>query len=108
MLHKNSNHRFRISHIVVGIELQFLKLGILPDKIFDRVFQRSDNFLQLLFSRRFFDVENYFVINSQFPGDRQGIGGGPSVGIVVNRNFGHAESIGLGEELNRFERHRKR
>jgi len=33
------------------------------------------------------------MLDSKFPGDRQGIGGRASVRIVVNRDFGHADEI---------------
>ena len=74
MFQQNFDDRFGIAHKIVGVEFQLVELRILANKVFHGILEAGDDGFQFLPSGRFFDVENHFVIDSQFPGDRQGIG----------------------------------
>ena len=73
VLEQNLNHGFRIIDIIIRIELQFLELGVLANQIFHRVFKAGNDLFQCLSVRRRLDVEDNLRLDSQFPGDRQGI-----------------------------------
>ena len=73
----------------LGVELELLELRVLAHQVLDRVFESGDDLLQRLPVRRGLDVEDDLVFHSQFLGDRQGIRGGSSVRVVVDRDLGH-------------------
>jgi hypothetical protein len=82
------DHCSRIVHKVLGIESQFLEFGVLSHQVLHRVFESLHDCGEGFFVRRVVDVENDFMINSEIPGDRQGIGGRTSVFVVVNGEHG--------------------
>ena len=73
VLEQNLNHRFRIIDIIIRIKLQFLELGVLAHQVFHGVFKTGNDLLQCLSVRRCLDIQDDFRINSEFPGDRQGV-----------------------------------
>ena len=73
MLDQNLDDRLCIIHIILGYKLELFKLRVLTHQILDWVFQRLHYFFQVSTPRRSLDVEDHFMINSQFLGDRQGI-----------------------------------
>ena len=93
MLHEDVDDCFRVVDVVVGVEFKFLEFGILADEILDGVFESFHDFGELGFSRWCLDVNDDFVIDSQFLGDRQGIGGRASMIEVVDGDFGHAGNL---------------
>jgi len=93
VLHEDLDDGFGVSDEVIGVELEFLKLGVLADEVFDRTFEGFDDFGELRGIGRSFDVENDFVINSQFLGDRQGVLRRASTFEVVNGDFGHGGEV---------------
>jgi hypothetical protein len=93
VLHQDLDHRIRISDEVPRVELQLLELRVLADEILDRVIEACDNLFQVLPSGRFLDVEDDLVIYSKLLGDRQGIRGRASMGIVVNCDCCHRGEI---------------
>lgn len=74
MLHQDLDDGLGIVDVVVGVELQFFKFGILADKVFNGVFETFHDLGQSRLVGWGLDVENDFVINSKLLGDRQGIG----------------------------------
>lgn len=84
VLHEDLDDGLGIIDVVIGIEPEFFKFGVFSDEVFNRIFEGGDNFCQGRLIGRGFDVENDLVFDSQFPGDRQGIGGGSSVIEVVD------------------------
>ena len=74
MLHEDVDNGLGIVDIVIGVELEFFELGVLADEVFNGVLKKFDNAGESGFVGRSFDVENNHVIDSKFPGDRQGIG----------------------------------
>lgn len=97
MLHKDIDHGLRVVDVVVGVEFKFLEFRILTYEIFDRVFKRFDDLGEIGFSRRSFDVDDDFVIYSQFLGDRQGIVRGASMIEMVDGDFGHVVEFRRGK-----------
>ena len=93
MLHQNIDHCFGIVDKIVRIELKFFKFGVLSYKVFDRVFQDLDYLSQGGLIGRSFNVEDDFVFDSQFLGDRQGVGGGPSMVEVVDGGHFRAQFV---------------
>lgn len=75
MLHEDVDDRLRVIDVVIGIELEFFKLGILADKVFDGIFENVHNLRECRGIGRSLDVNDDFVIHSEFLGDRQGICG---------------------------------
>ena len=73
MLEENLNHGFRIIDIILRVELQFLELGVLAHQVLDGILKAGNDLLQCLSVRRCLDVEDNLRLDSQFPGDRQGI-----------------------------------
>ena len=73
MLHEDVDNRLRVSDKIIGVKLELLELGILANEVFDRVFKGFHDFGQFRSIGRSLDVEDDFVLNSQFLGDRQGI-----------------------------------
>ena len=73
MLEENLNHGFRIIDIILRDELQFLELGVLAHQVLDGILKAGNDLLQCLSVRRCLDVEDNLRLDSQFPGDRQGI-----------------------------------
>ena len=96
MFDENIDHGLRIVDVVVGIEFEFLEFRIFPHEIFDGVFKRLHDFGELGLARWCFNVDDDFMINSQFLGDRQGLGGRTSVRVVVDGDFGHDDSNSRG------------
>jgi len=90
---ENIHHGLRIVDVVVGIEFEFLEFRIFPHEIFDGVFKRLHDFGELGLARWCFDVDDDFMINSQFLGDRQGIVRRASMIEMVDRDFGHAGNL---------------
>ena len=89
VLHEDLDHGCRIADKIVRIQLKLFEFGILSHEIFDGVFELGDDRLKLLFAGRGFDVEDDFLLDSEFAGDRQRVGGGTSVRVVINRDFAH-------------------
>ncbi len=73
VLEQNLNHGIRIIDIILRAELQFLELGVLAHQVFHGVFKTCNDLFQCLSVRRCLDVEDDLRINSEFPGDRQGV-----------------------------------
>jgi hypothetical protein len=73
VLEENLNHGFRIIDIIIRIELQLLELGVLAHKVLDGIIKAGNDLLQCLPVRRCLDVEDNLRLDSQFPGDRQGV-----------------------------------
>ena len=73
MLEENLNHGFRIIDIILRVELQFLELGVLAHQVLDGILKAGNDLLQCLSVRRCLDVEDNLRLDSQFPGDRQGV-----------------------------------
>ena len=84
MFQEDLHHGLGMIHEGVGIEPELLEFGILADQVLDWVFQDLDNVGQGGLVGRGFDVEDDFVFDSEIPGDRQGIGGGASMVVVVD------------------------
>jgi hypothetical protein len=78
------HHGLGVIHEVFGIEPELLEFGVLADQILDRVLKDLDDVGQGGLVGWGFDVEDDFVFDSEIPGDRQGIGGGASVVVVVD------------------------
>lgn len=89
MLHDNLDNRPGIVDEVIGVQLKFFELGILSHEILNGVFELGDNRLELFFPGRGFNVKDDFLLDSEFAGDRQRIGGGTSVRVVIDCDFGH-------------------
>lgn len=94
MFDENIHHGLRIVDVVVGIEFEFLEFRIFAHEIFDGVFKRLHDFGELGLARWCFNVDDDFMINSQFLGDRQGIVRRASMIEMVDRDFGHAGNLG--------------
>lgn len=75
MLHEDIDDGFGIVHVVIGVELELLELGILSYQIFDGIFEDFHDPGECRGIGRGFDVNYDFVIHSKFLGDRQGIRG---------------------------------
>ena len=75
MLHEDVDDRLGVIDVVIWIEFKFLKLGILADEVFDRIFENVHNLRERRCIGRSLDVNDDFVIHSKFLGDRQGIRG---------------------------------
>ena len=73
VLEQDLDHCFRIIDIILRVELQFLELGVLAHQVFHGVFKAGNDLLQCLSVRRCLDVEDNLRLDSQFPGDRQGV-----------------------------------
>lgn len=73
MLYENLDDGVWIIDVVIWVELQFLKLRILTHQILYWIFEAVHDLTKFVFSRRGLDIEDDFVIDSQFLGDRQGI-----------------------------------
>lgn len=73
MLEQDLDHRFRIIDKILRVELQFLELGVLADQILDGILKAGNDLLQCLSVRGCLDVEDNLRLDSQIPGDRQGI-----------------------------------
>jgi len=58
---------------VVWVEFEFFEFGVFADEVFDGVFKGGDELGEGGFVGWGFDVEDDFVIYSEFFGDRQGI-----------------------------------
>lgn len=93
VLHENVDDGLGIVDVVVGIELELFEFGILAHEIFDRIFKGFHNLGEFLFTGRSFDVNDDFVIDSEFLGDRQGIIGRTSMIEMVDGDFGHAGNL---------------
>ena len=75
VLHEDVDDRLGVIDVVIGIELEFFKLGILANKVFDGIFENVYNLRECRGIGRSLDVNDDFVIHSKFLGDRQGIRG---------------------------------
>ncbi len=73
MFEEDLDHRFRVIDKIIRVELQFLELGVLADQILDGILKTGNDGLQCLSIRRCLDVKDDIGLDSQFPGDRQGI-----------------------------------
>ena len=93
MFDENVYHGFWVIDVVVGVEFEFLEFRILAHEIFDGVFKCFHDLGEFGFARRRFDVDDDFVIDSQFLGDRQGIVRRSSMIEMVNGDFGHAGNL---------------
>ena len=58
---------------VIRVEAEFFKFSVFADEILDRVLEGGHDFEEGGCIGRGFDVEDDFVIDSEFLGDRQGI-----------------------------------
>lgn len=88
VFHENLHHRLGIVDEVFGIQFEFLKFRVLADEIFYRVFEDLYDVFEGGLIGRVFEVEDDFVFDSEFPGDRQGIGRRASVVVMVDRDHG--------------------
>ncbi len=93
MLHENVHHGLGVVGVVVGIEFELLEFGILANEIFDRVFESFHDLGELGFVGRGFDVNDDFMIDSEFLGDRQGVIRRSSMIEMVDGDFGHAGNL---------------
>ena len=75
VLHEDIDDGFGVIDIVIGIEFELLELGILADEVFDRIFENVHNLRECRGIGRSFDINDDFVIHSEFLGDRQGVRG---------------------------------
>ena len=91
-LDEQVDHGFWVADVIVCVEFQLLELGVLANKVLDRVFQASDDLLESGPIGRLFHVENNIVVNTQFLGDRQGILGRTSMRVVIDRYLRHGIS----------------
>lgn len=73
MFDEDVDDGFGVVDEVIGVEFEFFEFGVLADEIFDRICKGGDELGEGRFVGRVFDVEDDFVINSEFLGDRQGI-----------------------------------
>ena len=73
MLEQDLDHGIRIIDIILRVELQFLEFGVLADQVLDGILKAGNDLFQCLSVRRCLDVEDNLRINSEFPGDRQGV-----------------------------------
>ncbi len=87
VLEKNIHNRARIVCELRGFQPEFFEFRVFAHQVFDRVFKRCDNIFQIFAPGRFLDVEDDSMCDSQFPGDRQGIFRGASVGIMIYEDF---------------------
>ncbi len=95
MFYEDVDDGLGVVDVVVGVELEFFEFGVLADEVFDRVLEGGDEFGEGGFVGRGFDVEDDFVIDSEFLGDRQGIVRGASMIKVVDGDFGHGGEVAL-------------
>lgn len=93
MLHEDVDDGLGIVHEVIGIEFEFFEFGILANEIFNGVFEGFDNPRELGLIGWSFNVEDDFVLDSQFPGDRQGMIGRASTFEVIDADFGHEGEV---------------
>ena len=73
VLEQDLDHRFRIIDKILRVEFQFLELGVLAHQVLDGILKAGNDLLQCLSVRRCLDVEDNLRLDSQFPGDRQGV-----------------------------------
>jgi hypothetical protein len=93
VLHEDIDNGFRVVDEVVGIEFQLFKFGILADEVFDRALQPVHDPGEGGLIGRGFDVNNDFVIDSQFLGDRQGVLRRSSMIVVIDGDLGHGREV---------------
>ncbi len=84
-----------VVHVVARIELEFLELRILPDEVLDGILQDRNEVFEGLPIGWILHVEHGLVLDSEFPGDRQGIPRGPSMGVVIDRDVRHPTSCAV-------------
>ena len=75
MLEEDFHHGFRVVDVVIRVQLKFLEQRVLAHEILHGIFEGLDDTLQVFAARWLLDVEDDFILDSQFPGDRQGIFG---------------------------------
>ena len=80
----------------MGVQIEFFEFGVLADEVFDGVFEGGDDGFECFPVGWGFDVENDVVVDAEFPGDRQGVFGGVSVGVVEDGEHSGALSLVLG------------
>lgn len=59
-----------ISHVVGRIEFELRELGVFPDEVLNRVFERGHEALQRGLIRWLLHVENHFVFDAELLSDR--------------------------------------
>lgn len=101
MLHEDVDDAFGIADEVIGVEFELFEFGVFANEIFDRIFKGFHDPGELLFIGRSFDVENDFVLDSQFLGDRQGILRRASTFEVIDADFGHEGEVAAEGEWSR-------
>ena len=92
MGNQDVDNRIGIVHKVVGIQLELLELRVLSNQVFNRIFKASNDRFERLTVWWLLDVEDHIVVNSKFLGDRQGIFGRASMGVVIDRDVRHLVS----------------
>ena len=90
MLEQNFYNRLRIADIILGHKFELLKLRVLAHQILNRILKCRDQFSQVLAARWRLDIQDDFMLGSQFLGDRQGIFRRTSVRVVVDDCFCHS------------------
>ena len=89
MLEKDSDDGVGITDEVIGVQLQLLEVRVLAHQVLDRVLEPRHERLQRRPVRRLLHVENDVDVDTHLLGDRQGVLGRRSVGVVVDRDLGH-------------------
>jgi len=96
VFHEDIDNGFGVVDVVIGVEFQLLEFGVLTDKIFDRIFESFDDLGESCGIGWSLNVEDDFVINAKFLGDRQGILRRSSMVEVVNGDFCHGAELASG------------
>jgi hypothetical protein len=73
VLEQDINHSARVAHVIVGVEPALLEQGVFAHQVLNGVLEGLDDALQVLAPGWLLDVEDDFVLDSKFPGDRQGV-----------------------------------
>jgi hypothetical protein len=70
-------------------------VAVLADEVLDRILQLGDKCRQLLASRLGFEIQIDIDVDSLIAGDRQRTVRRVSIGVVVNRDLAHDQTIAV-------------
>ena len=91
VLQQDVDHRLRLTDERRRIETELLELRVLAHEVFDRILEHSDDLLERRLVGRRLEVLDDLGVDSQLLGDRQGVVGRASIGVVVDRHLGHED-----------------
>ena len=77
-----------VADVVVLDEFELFELGVLADQVLDRVLELGDQVTKGRFVRRVLRVADLFEFDAHLRGDRHGVLGRLSIGVVVDRSHG--------------------